>query len=582
MSNTELSKLRLSAAYLLGMAVLDLHKDAKLGTCGVTDSGFYYDIEFSESMSSEGLPAIQQKIQEFVKSNLKFTLSQKNKEEVISYFTEKEQPYKREVLDESSAKRVGVVSIGDGAFMDLSDGDVVAGASVLKHTILLDVSGAYWKGDDKRAMLTRISGTCFETAEALDDFVEFTAEVLRRDHRIMGKKLGYFSVDPGIGTGLIFWTPRGRFVRDSLADYLKGHMIQLGAELVETPLLASTDRTTLMMQPQSEQLIARQIGEDSERSYAVRQQVVGAHLTMFGWQERSYRELPWKVGEIGKLIRYEKISELEGLHRAREFTQDTITTVCSREQIEKEIESLLLRMVQFSRDLGFWDFEIQYRLPKQETKTQKTDYQLLAAVLKGISRKHSITITEEVTERKVTEAEIVLSVKDSLKQKRRWSKIQILFTLPMEYEVTYVGSDGENHAPVVIRSTTSGSLERVIATLIEHYAGVLPLWLTYEPVRVLPVTSKQELYAEKVVKILKDRGLRATIDMDPEPLEGKIKQAEEDKVPYMIVVGENEQTTNTISVRVQGHGVIGLLDIETFIKDIQGEMQSKSFKSALV
>lgn len=582
MSTIEITKLRHTAAHLLAMAVCELHKDAKLGTLGVTDTGFYYDIEFDEPMSSDNLPAIQAKMLEISRSGLKIELLQKSKADAVTYFVEKEQPYKREILDEMTGRKVDFVSIGDNEFLDLSIGGAVHNTNVLENISLLDVSGAYWKGDDKRSMLTRISGACFITAAELESFMEFRAELLRRDHRVMGKKLGYFSVDPEVGTGLIFWTPRGRYVRDAITGVLRSRMQQIGAEIVETPLLTNSEQMVLMTQPQSEQIVAKNVGEETDRWYAVRQQVIGAHLRMFSWKERSYRELPWKVGEIAKLIRYEKVSELEGLQRAREFTQDTTTIVCSREQVEKELETLLSNMVQFARDLGFYDFEINYRVPVTITKNQKTDHPYLSALLKTISRKQSITIVEEFSDKKITEPEIILTVKDSLKQKRRWSKIQVLFNLPLEQQITYIGSDGESHTPIVIRATLSGSLERVIATLIEHYAGILPLWLTYEHARIMPVTSKQELYAEKVVKLLLERGVRATLDVDTEPLEGKIKQAEEDKVPYMLVVGEKEQNTNGISVRVQGHGDIGLLDIETFIKDIHSEVISKSIKSSFV
>jgi len=371
-------------------------------------------------------------------------------------------------------------------------------------------------------------------------------------------------------------------VRDVLSAVLTNRMQQLGAELVETPLLGNSNEIRLITQPQTEQVIAKSLSEEGEHWYAIRQQVIGSHLRMFSWKERSYRELPWRVGEIAKVIRYEKINELEGLHRTREITQDTITIACSHEQIEKEIDTLLQVMVQFARDLGFPDFEVRLRLPDALSKTDKTDVAFLSGIFKTISRRQSITIVEEFAGHQVSEAELVLIVKDSLRQHREWSKIQILFKFPLEQQLTYMGKDGETHSTVIIRAAIAGSLERVIATLIEHYAGVLPLWLTYEHARVIPVTSKQELYAEKVVRQLTERGIRATSDLTAEPLEGKIKQAEEEKIPYMLVVGEKEQATDGVSVRVQGHGDIGLLDMETFIKDIQGEVQSKSIKSSFV
>ena len=582
MSNSDISKLRHSAAHLLAMAILELYKDAKLGTCGVSDTGFYYDVEFDEPISSDALPTIQAKMQEIVQRNLKISSYQKQKNEVVEYFVKLEQPYKRELLDEMNVRRVDVIEIGEGTYMDICVSGIVTSTSLLEHSALTDVSGAYWKGDDKRSMLTRISGVCFSSEEELVDYQEYRTEVLRRDHRVMGKKLGFFSVDPEIGTGLIFWSPRGAFVRDALAGALKYRMIKMGAEMVETPLLGNAEQIVLVTQPQSEQMLAKNVGEETERWYAVRQQVLGSHMKMYGWKERSYRDLPWRVGEIAKLVRYEKISELEGLNRAREITQDTTTIICAREQIEKEIEMVLTNVVQFARDLGFMDFDIVCRLPVADTKVEKQDYLFLSGLLKGIGKKLSITIMEEAADRRVDEPEVVLVVTDALRQRREWSKVQILFSLPLEHQITYIGKDGESHLPVVLRTTIAGSIERVIATLIEHYGGVLPLWLTYHHARIIPVTSKQELYAEKVAKQLTERGIRSTIDSDPEPLEGKIKQAEEDKVPYMLIVGEKEQNTNGVSVRVQGRGDIGLLDIETFIKDIQGEVVSKSIKSSLV
>ncbi len=560
----------------------ELYKDAKLGNFGVTDHGFFYDIEFDEPISSDDLPKIQTKVQELVAANLKISVNSKSTEEVTAYFVEKGQPYKRELLDEVSTKKIEVVTIGDNQFMDVTAGALDVSTATLQHVSLMDVSGAYWKGDDKRAMLTRITGACFDTQSALEDYLEFRAEQLRRDHRVLGKKLGFFMVDSDFGSGAYFWTPKGRYIRDILKHTLKKRMVQFGVELVETPLIGSLTENNSTFQPVSEQIVARNIADGDDKLMLVRQQVLGQQLIMFAHKERSYRELPWKVGEIAKVVRFEKVSELEGLHRSREFTQDNTTIVCTREQVEKELDTLLSMVVQFARDLGFGDFEISYRLPAAISKSQKTDFPWIATMLKGISRKQTITINEEITERQVKEPEIVLKVKDSLRQHRELSKIQILLGIPVEHNLSFIGSDGESHVPVAIRATLSGSLERIIATLIEHYAGMLPLWLTYEHARVIPVTSKQEIYAEKVAKQLSERGIRATIDLDSEPLEGKIKQAEEEKVPYMLIVGEKEQNTNGISVRVQGHGDIGLLDIESFIKDIQGEMVSKSIKSVLV
>jgi threonyl-tRNA synthetase len=282
------------------------------------------------------------------------------------------------------------------------------------------------------------------------------------------------------------------------------------------------------------------------------------------------------------LIRYEKSGDLEALLRTREITQDALTIVCSREQVEKEVESVLEKNVQFLRDLGFSDYDIQLNLPIVDTKNQRQDALFVSGIVKGAARRLSVSVSENAAVERIQEPEIVITVRDSLKQKRELSKIQILLSIPFEKQLSFMGKDGAQHVPVVLRATFTGTVERTMATLIEHYAGVLPLWLSFEQVRVLPVTSKQEMYADKIIKQLQESGFRATLDADAEPLEGKIKQAEEDKVPYMLIVGEKEQDTAAVSVRVQGKGDIGLISLEVLIKQLQQEIVGKSIKTLLI
>jgi threonyl-tRNA synthetase len=582
MSQPDITKLRHSAAHLLAMAVVSLYKDAKLGTCGVSDTGFHYDIEFDEPLGSDELAAIQAKMLELSTQNLPFTTQVKSKEEVEAYFANLEQPYKREIINDSKSKRVDLVVIGDNKFADMCVDGVVPTTALLEHVLLTDVSGAYWKGDDKRSMLSRISGVCFFTQSDLDDYVEFQAELQRRDHRNLGKKLGFFSVDPDVGTGLVFWHPRGAYVKEAITNSLRHHITELKADFVETPSLSILNQMPVVQQPQAEQVIAKNQYEEGDKWYALRQQSVGAHILQFGWKDRSYRDLPWRVAEIGKYIRYEKLSELDGLHRSREFTQDTVTTICTRDQVEREVEALVLHEVQFLRELGLNDIDIQLNQPIFDTKNQRQDSLFISGIIKGIARRASISITENSADPEISEPELLFKAKDSLKQKRGLGKIQIMLDLPFASQLSYAGKDGGQHVPVLIRTTFAGSIERLISTLLEHYAGVLPLWMTFEQVRILPVTNKQEMYADKIVKQLQEFGIRVTLDADAEPLEGKIKQAEEDKVPYMLIVGEKEQSTATVSVRIQGKGDIGLISLDSFIREIQREVAAKSIKTMLV
>ncbi len=579
---TDILKLRHSAAHLLAMAVVSLYKDAKIGACGVTETGFYYDINFSEPLSSDELVEIEQKMQELSEANLSMTSISRSREEVIGYYVQQEQPFKRETVEESKLKKIDLIAIGDNQFVDICPNGVVPATSYVKHFNLTDVSGAYWKGDELRPMLTRITGVCFDSEAELQAYNEFQEELAKRDHRVLGKKLGYFAVDPDWGTGLVFWASRGKYAKEALENELKAQYRGLMADLVESPLLFTAEEVKVVDQPQQEQLVAKNLAEEDAKWLALRQQYLSSHLRMFSWKSRSYRDLPWRVAEIGKLIRYEKAGELDGLARSREFVQDSLTIVCLREQIEREFELLLQKSLLFLRGLGLSDFEIQLKTPEASTKSQKQDAVMLSGLVKNVARKLSVSIQEEVGEVHIHEPELTITVKDSLRQKHQLTKIQILFSAPIEFGITYTGKDGEEHAPVVIRSTFTGSIERLIAVLIEHFAGALPLWLTQEHCRIIPVTDKQQLYAEKVLKALRDAGINGTLDEESEPIEGKIKQAEEDKVPYMLIVGEKEQSTNAISVRMQGKGDIGLLDVDTFIREIQVELNNKSIKSTLL
>jgi threonyl-tRNA synthetase len=581
MSQYDITKLRHSTAHLLAMAVSILYKDAKLGICSVTDTGFSYDIEFNEPISSDALTAIHTKMTELIVSDLPFTTFTKSKSETDEYFTTKEQPYKRELLNDLKQRRIDLISIGN-QFTDMCVSPVVSSTLALQYFMLESVSGAYWKSDDKRSMLTRITGVSFASEVDMNSYVEFKAELNRRDHRNMGKKLKLFSINSEVGSGFVSWHRRGAFVKNKLVDMVRSYINSLHADAIETPMLSLLGEQNFVSQPITEQFVAKNLKDDSDKWFTARQEFLPAHLMEYSSRERSYRDLPWRVSEIGKLIRYEKIGDLEALLRTREITQDAITIVCSREQVEKELELLLMKNVQFLRELGFTDYDIQLNQPIIDTKNQRQDSLYISGLVKGVARKTSVSITENTAVDRIQEPEIIITVRDSLKQKRELSKIQLMLSTPFEKQLSFMGKDGAQHVPVVIRSTFTGTLERLMAILIEHYAGVLPLWLSFEQIRVLPVTNKQEMYADRILKQLQGIGFRATLDADAEPLEGKIKQAEEDKVPYMLVIGEREQDTSAVSVRVQGKGDIGLISLEVFVKQLQQEIVSKSIKTLLI
>lgn len=582
----ELSKLRLSAALVLSMAVSRLYGDVQLGTCGLTEDGFYYDFHFpSQPLSEYDLSQIEEEMQQIIEKALPIKHVYKTHQESMDFYSSLNQPFKMEVLEESKAQKIGFYVVGENGFVDIVKGSLLKSTREVGAVKLLSVAGAYWQGNENRPMLTRIYGTNFATAEELELFLAYKEELQRRDHRVIGKKLDYYIADIDIGSGVFAWQPRGAYVKEKLKQFISSIYAENGFMPLTSPQLISKRLLEESGFAEGYSDLYPEVELSEDEHYIPKPPFNPVHLILFGTTTRSYRDLPWRVSEISDVCKNERSGELQGLLRAREFTQDECHTVCSRENLESELESQLNLMLFILRSFGLNDLEIVLHnvIPQSvEGKGYEAEWDLATTLLRTVVKKAGYFLKEGEHASAFQGPKIEILFRDSLKRSRTISVLQVDLVTPRKLHIEYVAKDGLQHTPYVLHRTVLGSFERFIAILLEHYAGNLPLWLQLEKCRILPVVSSNEYYAESLLRQLREQEIFATIDYANEPIEGKIKQAEEEKIPYIIVVGDKEQRNNGVSVRVQGLGDIGLLSFEQFSAAIREEINSKSVKSLLV
>ncbi|WKZ30143.1 MAG: threonine--tRNA ligase [Candidatus Dojkabacteria bacterium] len=578
---------RSTAAFLLGSVIVKMYPDAQLGSVGFTEEGFYYDIDLGGSDVSEyDLLSLEEEINQLIQKALIIRNIVKTKDEAREFFVVKEEAYKRERIEEIKGNRVAFTSMDDGAFLDLGKIEGVKSSKDAGVVKLLSISGAYWKGDENRPMLTRIFGVAFPTQEELELYFAYKEEMARRDHRVLAKRLNMYFSDQSVGAGLVIWQPRGAYIKQQLSRFITDIYLENGFMPLDTPHISSkvlfehsghldyfkNKMYHGMKQPDNDQ-------------YYIKPMNCPMHLLVFGNKTRSYRELPWRVMEMGTVYRYEKHSELQGLLKTRGFTQDDCHAVVAREHFESELESQFHLILFVLRSFGLQDFEVvlHSKMPKKlQAENVSGEWDLAVSVLKNLVRKAGYAAKESSLPSMFYGPKIEVIVTDVVKRKRQVSSLQLDILSTKKLEITYTGKDGLQHTPFMIHRTILGSFERFIAILLEHTAGILPLWLQFEKIRFLPVNSKQEFYAETLQKKCREVGIHSTVDYSSEPIEGKIKQAEEDKIPYIVLVGEKEQKVEGVSVRVQGTGDIGLMRFDSFLASVQEEIATKSIKSLLV
>ncbi|WP_018963143.1 threonine--tRNA ligase [Coprothermobacter platensis] len=568
--------LRHSTAHLMAQAVKHLFPNVKLGVGPSIENGFYYDMLVPSGMTEADLERIEKEMQNIAEQKLPVERRFVTKVEAKELFESRGETFKVEILDDIADETVSIYSQGD--YVDLCRGPHVNNTGLIKHFKLLNISGAYWRGDEKREQLTRIYGTSFWSEEELEQFLHNLEEADKRDHRKLGKQMDLFSINEDIGPGLILWHPNGAIVRKEIEDYWRETHIKQGYQLVFTPHVARTKLWEISghLSFYKENMFPSM--ELENQSYLVKPMNCPFHVQIYKTRTRSYKEMPIRFAELGTVYRFERSGVLHGLLRVRGFTQDDAHIFCTRDQVQEEVESVLDMALDMNRLFGFEDLkvELSVRDSKHKDKYVGDDdvWELAESALANALRAKDLKFTVEEGEAKFYGPAIDIKVGDALGRYWQGPTIQVDFNLPRRFEMKYTGPDGLEHEPVMIHRTLLGSMERFFALLIEQYAGWFPLWVAPEQVRVVPITEEQMPFASEVAREL--QMFRVTLDTDTGSKLGyRVRKAQNDKVPYILVIGKKEVESNCVSVRHGVKGDLGQMSVEELKNNLSEEIEKK-------
>jgi threonyl-tRNA synthetase len=554
-------------------AVKELFPEAKLAIGPAIEEGFYYDFDIDRTLTPEDLSSIEKKMSEIIKQDNPFVRRLVPKEEAIELFRKKGEDYKVELLKEIADEVVSLYEEDD--FVDLCRGPHIGSTGQVSAFKLLSVAGAYWRGDEKNKMLQRIYGTSFTNEKSLKEYLDFLEEVKKRDHRRLGKELDLFSIGEEIGAGLIIWHPNGALIRRAIEDFWLAEHYKAGYKILYTPHIAKLDlwQKSGHLDFYRENMYSPMEIEGTD--YELKPMNCPFHIHVYKTSLRSYKDLPIRYAELGTVYRYERSGVLHGLLRVRGFTQDDAHIFCREDQIEDEILSVLEFTLFILKIFGFerYDIYLSTRPEKYvgslENWERSTNALIRALELKGLS--YEIDVGEGV----FYGPKIDIKVKDSLNRPWQCSTVQVDFNNPERFDMTYRGSDGKEHRPIMIHRALMGSLERFFGILIEHYAGIFPLWLAPVHVEVLTIAERHADYAVALSEKLKSEGVRVEINTDNEKIGYKIRNATIKKVPFLIIIGDREVAEKNITVRKRSGENIGPFTIDEFIGIIKKKINSK-------
>ncbi len=546
----ELEIMRHSASHVMAEAVLSLFPDAEFGIGPAIADGFYYDFGLPRALTPDDLPPIEKKIKQIIKADLPFNREEITIEAARTLFAK--QPYKLELLDDIAAAGDTVVSIyRQGDFVDLCRGPHLPSTRKIGPVKLLSIAGAYWRGDEKRPMLQRIYGTAFGSKDALAEYIARVEEAARRDHRKLGRELDLFSIRDEFGPGLVLWHPKGATVRRVIEDFWKDEHIKRGYDIVYTPHVAKVDlwRTSGHLDFYRENLYSPMDVEG--QGYIVKPMNCPGHILIFKSQLRSYRDLPMRLAELGTVYRYERSGVLHGLARVRGFTQDDAHIFCRFDQLENEIVDVLDLAAYMMQTFGFDDYKVMLSTRPEKAVGSDEEWEQATEFLRQALVRQQIDFEVDPGEGVFYGPKIDIKFQDA--QGRGWQgpTIQVDFNLPKRFGVDYIGEDGKEHQVVMVHRTVLGSMERFFATVVEHYGGAFPVWLAPVQVALIPVADRHLDYANKVAAALRQAGIRVQVDTSSERISHKIRQAQLNKIPYMLVVGDREIESETVAVRLR-------------------------------
>ena len=570
---------RHSTAHLLAAAVLELFPETKLGIGPPIETGFYYDFQRETPFTPEDLEKIEKRMWEIQARDLPYERKYTPKQEGLKLYTD--QPMKCELITERAGEVFSEYTLGPG-FIDFCRGPHVPSTKKIKAFKLLSIAGAYWKGDEHNQRLQRIYGTAFFNKKDLEDYLQKLEEAKKRDHRRLGQELDLFSIQELAGPGLIFFHPKGAIVRKLIEDWMSDQYIKRGYSLVYTPhvMRAHLWQTSGHLENFGENMFAGMELDDAE--YRLKPMNCPGHILIYRDKLRSYRELPVRFGELGTVYRYERSGTMHGLLRVRGFTQDDAHIFCTPDQIEDEVVGCLEFAMDVLKTFGFDEYEAEISTwdGGASGKYMGTADQWTTAenALKRAVDRLNVKAPVIPNEAAFYGPKIDVKLLDALGRKWQLSTVQFDFNLPRRFELEYVAEDGKRHQPLMVHRALYGSVERFFGTLVEHYAGAFPVWLAPVQAVVMPITDRQLDYAKKVHTRLEEAGFRAELDDRKEKVNLKIREAQIQKIPYMLVVGDREAEGGSVAVRHRKHGDMGAKPVEQFIEELRGLVDLKVAK----
>ena len=572
-----------SSAHLFAQVILKLYPNSKLTIGPPIENGFYYDVDLvDESISENDFEKIEKMMIEEARKDHKFTLRESSKEEALNFYKKNSNEYKIELIKDLNDEKITFCDHAN--FSDLCKGGHIPSTGHIKAVKLLNVAGAYWRGNEKNKQLTRIYGISFPKQKLLTEYLSLVEESKKRDHRIIGKKLKLFTFSKQVGLGLPLWLPKGAELRKRLEEFLNKAQKEAGYEMVISPHIGNKKlyETSGHFQKYGESSFMPIKSPSSDEEFLLKPMNCPHHCEIYKSEQWSYRDLPKRYAEFGTVYRYEQSGELHGLTRVRGFTQDDAHIFCAQDQLIDEFEKVIDLVLHVFNTLGFENYEVQISLKDKENNDKyigtdemwKLSEEAIIKATKGKKLNYKI----EYGEAAFYGPKLDFMVKDALNRKWQLGTIQVDYNLPERFDLTFKNKENQDERPVMIHRAPFGSLERFVAILIEHTAGIFPLWLTSNQILLISVGEKHEKYAEKVSVFLEKVEIRATLDNRNETVSKKIRDSEQNKIPYMGIIGDKEIRNNSISIRALGGDDIGEMNIDELINFIKKE-EEKSYNN---
>ncbi|MGE5893995.1 MAG: threonine--tRNA ligase [bacterium] len=572
-SQVGLEVYRHSTSHIMAHAVKDIFPEAKVTIGPAIEEGFYYDFDIDRTFSTEDLERIEKRMAEIVAENRPFIRRVLSRDEAIEYFDRIGESYKVELIREIPDSEVSLYD--EGGFTDLCRGPHLPSTGQVKAFKLLNVAGAYWRGNEKNKMLQRIYGAAFPTEKELKSYLHFLEEVKKRDHRRLGKELDLFSINDDIGPGLILWHPKGSLIRKTIEDFWRGEHLKAGYQLLYTPHIARLQlwKTSGHVDYYSENMYSPM--EIDEVQYEIKPMNCPFHIAIYKSSLRSYREFPVRYAELGTVYRYERSGVLHGLLRVRGFTQDDAHVFCREDQMEEEIQNVLNFTIFVLATFGFDTYDIYLSTRPEKYVGTPESWERATRALELALKKRGLDYKVDEGGGAFYGPKIDIKIKDSLNRAWQCSTIQVDFNNPERFDVAYRGADGKEHRPLMIHRALMGSLERFFGVLIEHYAGAFPLWLAPVQLTVMNISEKHLLSAGNLLKYLKENDIRVEASFDNEKINYKIRQSTVAKVPYAAIIGDKEVESGTVTIRKRNGENLSPMTQEELLEMLKKEIFSK-------